>query len=229
MLVFRKPGNRAARLLLALLFTIGTTVSVAALTQPPAQALTSCVTPQPTQVKLGSETAAEPTYNFTPHVTCTGLAAPASEACQTKGYGTAGDVAWECVEIFVNTNHSSDGGTVNIYAVGSYSCKTATQVYINCGFMSVLTVTALGGFPNADPVPGSAYGCSGNCPASGPAQVAGGHITLAGSSTPFPDDCDEVWGDNTTQFGHGPEVLAGASFTGDHSGPHVNICATDQI
>ena len=59
--------------------------------------------------------------------------------------------------------------------------------------------------------------------------MAGGHITLYGSSNPYTDDCYEVWGVNTTQDGHGPEVLAGTSFTGDHSGPHVNICATDQI
>jgi hypothetical protein len=181
----------------------------------------------PTQFRLGGEPAGgEPTYNFTPHVTCTTLAVPASEKCQTKGYGSSGDVAWECVEIFVSTNHA--GNLVDIYSVGIFSCKTATGTYINCGFMALTSALADVDHVNGSMVVvySSRYGCSGNCPASGPADVASGHQQQSGTESAT-NDCAEVWGDDSAA--NGPEQLAGASFTGDFSGPHVNICARDQM
>jgi hypothetical protein len=223
----RKPVRTAARLLLALLFITGATVSVSAATQHPALAITSCATPGPTTVRLSGEPSGEPTYNFTPHVTCTGLAAPVSERCQSKGYGTGGDQAVECVEIYVNTNH--DGNFVEMWAEGFFSCQTAAGVYINCGFMTV--ATELGGVDHAS---GGSYSgffnnpyvCSGNCPASGPADVASVHAKLLGTESAT-NDCAEVWAVATVQWG--PDQLGGAEFTGDFSGPHVNICARDSI
>jgi hypothetical protein len=207
---------------LVLVLMTGTVAAVSAVTVHPALAITTCATPGPTSTKMSWEPRAEPTYNFTPHVTCTTLAAPASQLCQTKGFGS-GETAVECTEIYVNTNHSAN--YVDIYAVGSFYCTSSSGSVVNCGYMDVQSaVAAVFGFGGPYIYKGSPYACQGNCPSSGAATVSSSHIEFPGVPGGATDNCAEVWGADLAT-----ETIGGATFTGDFSGAHVNICADDQI
>jgi hypothetical protein len=218
--VLRKLRAAGSRLVLVLLLLTGAVAAVSVVTAHPALAITTCVTPGPTSTKMSWEPRAEPTYNFTPHVTCTTLAAPASQLCQTKGFGS-GETAVECTEIYVNTNHSAN--YVDIYAVGSYYCTSGSGSVVNCGYIDVRSAIAEAGSGSSITY-GPEYVCQGNCPSSGAAMVSSYHIQLPGVPGGATDNCVEVWGVDPAT-----ETIAGATFTGDFSGTHVNICANDQI
>ncbi|HEX4832581.1 MAG TPA: hypothetical protein VH478_15970 [Trebonia sp.] len=101
------------------------------------------MTPAPSENHYGAEAGNEPTYKFTPHVTCTALEAPAAKACKTVNYdlsGGDGYKAVECTDIYVNTNHAAS--SIQVYTVGSFSCQTPTSQYENCGTMIVSSEVA---------------------------------------------------------------------------------------
>jgi hypothetical protein len=221
-----RAGRKGARLLLALLFVIGVTVSVSVAAPRPAQALTTCATPAPFPVAIGSETSAEETYNFTPHATCSALALPGTNFCVVydDGLGDGGDNT-ACEELYVNTNH--DGNWIQIYAVGSFYCESASGALRSCGSMSVdseLAYKYQGGGSTYVTTGNPVYSCSGSgCPA-GVATRASSHFQLSGTLYAV-NDCVETWGEAPA----GEKI--GKVTTGGNVGTlrHVNICARDQI
>lgn len=220
------PASRGARLLVALLFVIGVTVSASVATPHSAQALTTCVTPTPYPVSIGSETSQEETYNFTPHVTCNALALPGTNFCVSYNDGLGdGGLNTECEELYVNTNH--DGNWIQIYAVGSFFCEPASGADRSCGSMKVdseLAYKYQGGGITVVTSGNPVYSCSGSsCPA-GTATVASNHFQLSGTLYAV-NDCVETWGEAPAG-----EKIGKATTTGNVGTlRHVNICARDQI
>jgi hypothetical protein len=212
--------------LLALLFVIGVTVSASVATPHSAQALTTCVTPTPFPVSIGSETSQEETYNFTPHVTCSALGLQGTNFCFSYNDGLAdGGLNTECEELYVNTNH--DGNWIQIYAVGSFVCQAASGAARSCGSMKVdseLAYKYQGGGSTFVTSGNPVYSCSGSgCPA-GTVMKASNHFQLSGTLYAV-DDCVEVWGEAPAGEQIGKVTTPGNGSTLRH----VNICARDQI
>lgn len=215
-MIFRKSMARGTRLLVAAIFVIGMTATASVATQQSALALTSCATPGVTWYSFGAEVGNYPTYNFTPHVTCSGLNATYTSICQSQGSAN------ECTEIYVDTNH--DGNYADVYAVGVFSCNNGS--YIRCSRMQVSAELGyrFQGNGNWSFTPNNRiYSCSGtSCPSSGPADVASAHVQLSGTAAPT-NDCWEVY-----PILPSTETIGGYTFSGV-GGWGVNICVRDQI
>ncbi|HUN30464.1 MAG TPA: hypothetical protein VMU95_00475 [Trebonia sp.] len=172
-MTLKKPSRKVARLLLALAFVVGITVSFSAATTQHALAL-SCSPGSSSTSTVDGQTVTTLTYTF--GATCSNV--EVDHQCADLGNHSSIH-AIECADIYMSFSTSN----LNLWGVGEYYCQGPFG-YEQCAAMSVdqaFEFGVLGTDPSGTGVyghPGGDYTCSGSgCPAGGRALVDTYHFS----------------------------------------------------
>jgi hypothetical protein len=219
-MLFRKSASRGARLLLAAIFVMATTIFVSIATQDSAFAATPCsLSAYPASQAIGTETTAEPTYYVSTSTICSATDVPDSHACMAVFTGENGDQSVQCSDVYFEI--SSDG-QVDAWNGGTFYCQDSGLEA--CAWITVKDQFAYkwqipaGGGTNTEAI--KSYSCSGNC-GSGKAAVGSGHLQTADAA----EWCIEAWGtDLSGNQVQDPISPIYDTTTSNFSSHHVNLC-----
>ncbi len=161
-----KPRTLIIRIMLALVFTLGTAASVTIATQSPARASIPCNAAQDSSGEW-----------WVPYG-CSGVPIPGAHKCAETGYGSdaSGNPTWavECADIYATDNSS----TTYVWGEGEFYCQGE---YAQCQGMNVsVDFSATDSLFGAYTAPIRNYQCNpsiGACPNGGRAMVSTAHFT----------------------------------------------------